>query len=300
MKKRFVFALILTAASVFLLSFSSLAGCDMGQHAFQSISKTEPTCTENGSETFRCVLCGTEKTEIINAKGHSFSISAMIKEATCTESGSADSTCSECGLTTTVPIDPKGHSGEVSVLIMPTCTEKGREEGICSVCGEKYSNSTEALGHIFVFDHKKEASCAEDGYELYVCSVCGEEEKRNITEKHHDFETVEGKEATCEEKGFIRKVCKVCGEEFSQDIPPSGHDWNDGEAVREAGFFTKGSVKFICKRDSSHVLYEPIPSKFESDSMTKILCISLVGAIAVSALLTLFKALCMKKKRKQL
>ena len=57
---------------------------------------TNPTCTENGEETFTCTKCKTTKTQPILALGHSWDGGVVTKLATETEPGVCTYTCTMC------------------------------------------------------------------------------------------------------------------------------------------------------------------------------------------------------------
>ena len=57
----------------------------------------EPTCTEKGSRTRTCTLCGAKDKESIKATGHSWGKWKVTKEATCAKKGERTRKCSVCG-----------------------------------------------------------------------------------------------------------------------------------------------------------------------------------------------------------
>ena len=65
-------------------------------HNYESEVTTNPTCTQNGVETFTCSICNDTYTNDISATGHS-SGSSKITLPTCTEQGYTTHTCSICG-----------------------------------------------------------------------------------------------------------------------------------------------------------------------------------------------------------
>lgn len=102
---------------------------------------SEATCTEPKV----CLLCG--KTDGA-ARGHSVELSVE-QEATCTEQGSMTGICSVCGETVSEVIPPTGiHTVENWLLVsQATCSEEGNETGACTVCGETLTRSIEKLPH---------------------------------------------------------------------------------------------------------------------------------------------------------
>ncbi len=65
-------------------------------HVYQS-SRVEPTCTQPGSETGKCTICGTTITTTLKALGHDWDEGIVIREATETMAGSKHCTCKRCG-----------------------------------------------------------------------------------------------------------------------------------------------------------------------------------------------------------
>lgn len=69
------------------------------EHTFGEWEQTvAPTCTQKGSESRKCSVCGEEETREIDALGHKFEDSwTVTKEATCTQAGSEERICTVCG-----------------------------------------------------------------------------------------------------------------------------------------------------------------------------------------------------------
>lgn len=109
--------------------------------------KVNPTCTEKGSETYRCSSCG----KVVD--------------------------------TVELPVNPDYH--ESRTLIVPaTCTQDGYWVLKCVRCGKEtgqHTNIVKALGHKFV-ETVVAPTCTESGYTVQKCSVCGEEtgERTNL------------------------------------------------------------------------------------------------------------------------
>ena len=73
-----------------------------GTHQFtaEKVQIKKPTCTEKGTEAYRCEICGaTKEEEEILAYGHDWDEGVVTKEPTETESGVIKYTCYECGET---------------------------------------------------------------------------------------------------------------------------------------------------------------------------------------------------------
>lgn len=109
-----------------------------GEYAAERVS---PTCTEKGSQTYRCRSCG----EVVN--------------------------------TVELPVNNNHLYGE-TVTVKPTCTEKGYQVYKCSRCHQEYGSHfsfVNALGHQFV-ETTVDPTCTESGYTVSKCTRCHEEE----------------------------------------------------------------------------------------------------------------------------
>ena len=92
-------------------------------HSYQEVSRTAPTCTEDGVTTYRCETCGDTYIETTPATGHSYT--AAVTAPTCTEKGYTTYTCTVCGDHYTAnEVAALGHDYK-AVVTSPTCTEKG-------------------------------------------------------------------------------------------------------------------------------------------------------------------------------
>ena len=122
--------------------------CDhsQGEYAAESVS---PTCTEKGSQTYRCSSCG-EITRVVEL----------------------------------APDSGFWSHDRQTVTVQPTCTEDGYKVTKCGRCGKELGSHysiVKALGHQFV-ETTVDPTCTESGYTVQKCSVCGEEtgERTNI------------------------------------------------------------------------------------------------------------------------
>lgn len=88
------------------------------------------------------------KQETISATGHSFGEWTVSKEATCTEKGTESRTCSICGANDNRDITEFGHN-YIATVVPPTKTEPGYTTHKCSRCGNSYNDAiVEATGSI--------------------------------------------------------------------------------------------------------------------------------------------------------
>ena len=117
-------------------------------HSYAVTSETAATCTEAGSKTYTCSVCGDSYTETITALGHSYALTGETA-ATCTEAGSKTYTCSACGDNYTETVATRGHSYALTGETAATCTKAGSKTYTCSACGDSYTESITALGHSY-------------------------------------------------------------------------------------------------------------------------------------------------------
>ena len=136
-------------------------------HSYQEVSRTAPTCTEDGVTTYRCETCGDHYTaDEVAALGHDYK--AVVTAPTCTEKGYTTYTCATCGDHYTADeVAALGHDYE-AVVTAPTCTEDGYTTYTCRNCGDRRTGHVvSALGHSY--------ECTEDGNDrIYTCTRCGD------------------------------------------------------------------------------------------------------------------------------
>ena len=114
-----------------------------------------PSCTEPGSGTYSCTLCGESKAGTIPAKGHNW------KNATCTSAKS----CSDCGLTEGNPLSSTGeHTWDAGTVTKePNCKDMGERLHTCIVCGETKTESVDKTD-VHSFDNDEDLECNLCGY----------------------------------------------------------------------------------------------------------------------------------------
>ena len=208
------------------------------QHFWKEVEGTNTaTCTEPGVRTVRCSVCGMEKEEEAEAKGHTLD---NRWNHTALEHYQKCSTCGE-------------EFGRGS-------HEYGYEPGIgwedyaCRICGELHEflcggalTIQEATCQRIVYH------CDSCGYDMtkpgtfdeyhdYVdgfCRYCGAEDPDHVPHEHDDHET-HRVDPTCTEDGYIEYTCD-CGDSYTDPLPAAGHSWGewmpagDGEKVRYCG-----------------------------------------------------------------
>ena len=94
----------------------------------------------------------TANAQIKVVSGHTFGTWTTTKNATCTQVGTKSRKCTVCGKTETQTIAKTGHKSVTDKAIPATCTTDGKTEGShCSVCGAviKAQDTIKATGHKF-------------------------------------------------------------------------------------------------------------------------------------------------------
>jgi pullulanase len=139
-----------------------LQGC---AHEYEYIT-VEPTCTEPGSVTGTCTLCGDVQTEETPALGHSYG---------------EDGICTVCGGKDTENCEHE----YIKTTVTASCTEPGGDKYTCSKCGDSYlENATDALGHT---------------YDNGICATCGNLKPLSTT--YYLVGWINGGNHGCEEDG---------------------------------------------------------------------------------------------------
>ena len=216
-------------------------------HSYQEVSRTAPTCTEDGVTTYRCETCGDTYTETTPATGHSYT--AAVTAPTCTEKGYTTYTCTACGDHYTAnEVAALGHD-YAETTVPATCTENGSVTHTCTRCGNSYTETLPATGHTYTVSGS-EATCTEGGKTVHTCTVCGDTYTETTPALGHDYKAVVTS-PTCTEKGYTTYTCKRCGEHYTADeVAALGHDY---KAVVTAPTCTeKGYTTYTCKRCGDH------------------------------------------------
>ena len=201
---------------------------DMLQHEWSEWVRTDPTCTEAGSNIRECELCHKYDQRVIPALDHQIVADPAVP-ATCTETGlSEGSHCSRCGLVIEeqTSVDMLGHEFE-STVIAPTCTKAGYTVHACVRCDEEYTDTeTEALGHAWVPEPERTIAptCTQNGSDAYICERCGERRREAVPKIDHYWGNGTFRpEPTCTAPGAYVETCYMCGQEKVTAIDPLGH-----------------------------------------------------------------------------
>ena len=216
-------------------------------HSYQEVSRTAPTCTEDGVTTYRCETCGDTYIETTPATGHSYT--AAVTAPTCTEKGYTTYTCTVCGDHYTADeVAALGHD-YAETTVPATCTENGSVTHTCTRCGNSYTETLPATGHTYTVSGS-EATCTEGGKTVHTCTVCGDTYTETTPALGHDYKAVVTS-PTCTEKGYTTYTCKRCGDHYTADeVAALGHDY---KAVVTAPTCTeKGYTTYTCATCGDH------------------------------------------------
>lgn len=216
-------------------------------HTYEELSRTEPTCTENGLLREQCTACGTVTETILPAKGHSYPKDPDSRiEPTCTEDGSLTKICTVCGNIVTQPLAATGHKYRF-IKHMPTCTEDGIMYQQCSVCGEKGSETKiPAKGHNFLLISETAATCVTDGVKLEKCSRCGAQNEIISPATGHDYKLVKEVAASCSASGIRVEQCSICGDSKSIILPMTDHEYEQTENIAPT-CVSEGIIRKKCR-----------------------------------------------------
>lgn len=197
-------------------------------HSFDAwTTVTAPSCTEAGTETHSCTVCGVKETQTIPAAGHSF---GEWKQKPVPMNKCYNRNVRECGICHYVEKSnvPVHRTDVLETLedIEPTCTEYGKKNRThCPHCGMENFSYVKPLGHEYSSDVTiEEGDCVKATVSYQKCIRC--DAKKNVTEikkpnGHQWTECVE--EATCTEAGFKGQVCSICETREGKVIKPTGH-----------------------------------------------------------------------------
>lgn len=175
------------------------------KHTYTVIEQVDATCIESGYTVYHCECCDDMYTETIPSLGHSIMDGETILP-TCTQAGSISGTCTVCGLEKEIPIEALGHQesefiftgeqcgenpvghtecefcGELVTEIghryetkvqAPTCTEDGYVAQSCTKCGKSDVIVTAAHGHDTGSTKiVRDATCTQEGIIHTLCKWC--------------------------------------------------------------------------------------------------------------------------------
>ena len=195
----------------------------------------------------------TANAQIKVVSGHTFGTWTTTKNATCTQVGTKSRKCTVCGKTETQTIAKTGHKSVTDKAIPATCTTDGKTEGShCSVCGAviKAQDTIKATGHKFGnWTTIKPATCTESGTQIRKCETCGATESKSLSAKDHTEVVDKGYPATCTTAGKTDgSHCSVCNTVIKVQtvINATGHKSSGWIVDKAASIGVKGSKHKEC------------------------------------------------------
>ena len=235
--------------ALFCIVFLSISGCteeEKTEEANQSnygkqqcfehnfgmyLVEIAPTCTEKGTESAYCAVCGEKSVREIQPLGHD------LEGLPC-----EGRHCSRCEYTEA----PTAHVYELIEEIPADCLYAGIKIYSCE-CGESYTEEVPASGHAFgEWQVSTPSTCIKEGVEKRVCERCLAEETRSLPLAEHDFgEWTATVSPTCTEPGSKNRACSVCGHTETAEIPAVGHKYVLDEE-RSATCAENGKKIFEC------------------------------------------------------
>ena len=195
----------------------------------------------------------TANAQIKVVSGHTFGTWTTTKNATCTQVGTKSRKCTVCGKTETQTIAKTGHKSVTDKAIPATCTTDGKTEGShCSVCGAviKAQDTIKATGHKFGnWTTIKPATCTESGTQIRKCETCGATESKSLSAKDHTEVVDKAIPATCTTDGKTEgSHCSVCNTVIKAQttITATGHKSSGWIVDKAASIGVKGSKHKEC------------------------------------------------------
>ena len=257
--------------------FDVICGCENAElqreeHKWNDgIITTAPTCTEEGVKTYTCPLCKRERTETVDATGHSHSSSWTSDDAYHWHAP-------VCGHVDEI-IDKDEHSwDDGKITLAPGCESKGIFTYSCTVCGKTKAIDIEATGHGYssnwtsdddyhwhsaTCEHINEISdknehtwnqgvvtlsptCTTEGIFTYTCTVCDKTKNTTINATGHTLseKTVA---STCSSDGYVEVYCSVCDySQITEVVYSTGHDCGDWSTTVASSCTQEGTEHRTC------------------------------------------------------
>ena len=239
----------------------------LNKHTWET-TRTEPTCTVDGSIVSVCKDCGATDRVVLPATGHKLVSSGH--DATCTQSGYVRYMCSQCSYWYEKKTPALGHSwGDWEVDLEATSRTDGVKHHTCTRCGEVETYAIPSAHHEHTMKkHVVQPTCTEQGYTEYRCVnkaglPCGEHyivEGSRTPALGHDYSGDSGIttiiEPTCTTTGLKEYHCTRCGDTYTEILSQLGHDYElQADKSREPDCTQPGSEYYVCGRCKDCLLY---------------------------------------------
>lgn len=222
----------------------ALVGCQAAcEHTYTEEITAQASCSQVGTKTFTCTLCGDSYTEEIPMLAHTFGKETVSKPATCTEKGEKSATCTVCGATeVTGTISTIDHPYDDGVITKEaTCTAEGEKVYTCTACDDKYTVPVKKTSHNYVSKVTTAATCTKEGVETLTCSICKDSYTKSISKAKHNYSSKVTTAATCTKAGVKTYTCSDCKDTYTESIAKAKHNYTS--KVTTAATCTKAGVK---------------------------------------------------------
>lgn len=177
------------------------------EHSWEnSYSKNDPTCTDDGSITYWCDYCGTEKIEPLPATGHDYQEEERLG-VSCEELV-ARYCCTVCYDWKEEILPATEHVWEEASTSSPTCFYEGAIHYNCKNCDQSKSEPIAMLEHIWQEEIRWEGNCRENGYIGYRCTECLDIREDDIGLGRHTWQNIQY--APCGGEGYFERECTTC------------------------------------------------------------------------------------------
>lgn len=253
-------------------------------HSWKQISSTPSTCTESGSITRQCKVCGKQsKISDGSAMGHNYK--ETVVPPTCSEIGYTDHTCSRCGdsyrdsETAMIP-----HTYSETVEIEPTCQTVGFLRHTCLVCEHSYTQEMPIVEHDWNFS-VVEPTHTEQGFTVYSCRFCETVKRGSFTDPRPYDMVWTVQDATCNASGLKVGYCSDgCGYTETVVIPRLNHEFGDWMTIRRPDADSDGIESHVCSRcgvsEMRQIPYDPKLQETPQTESSKMNWLAL-GSVAV-------------------
>ena len=232
----------------------------LNDHTWET-TRTEPTCTEDGSIVSVCKDCGATDRVVLPATGHKLVTSGH--DATCTQSGYVRYMCSQCSYWYEKKTPALGHSwGDWEVDREATSRTDGVKHHTCTRCGETEVYAIPSADHKHTMKKRVvRPTCTEQGYTEFYCVndaglPCGESyivEGSRTQPLGHTYEGDSGIttiiEPTCTTTGLKEYHCTRCGDTYTEILSQLGHDYElQADKSSRPDCTQPGTEYYVCGR----------------------------------------------------
>lgn len=222
---------------------------DKLQHELET-SKTDASCTKEGSVVTKCKNCNTATiTTVIPATGHTYD-AGKTTPATCTSTGKIVYSCTAegCKETREVTLEKKQHNYVAGNPVAATCTSSGYTPYKCKDCGSSYVIITApANGHTYSEQVSSSADCTNGGTMTLKCA-CGDTMTTTVPALGHNYEKKSETSATCKDAATETYKCSACDASYTVSVgsKTTTHTWNEWVTV-EPTYTSIGYKTRTCK-----------------------------------------------------